>query len=327
MSISVCLVVKNEEKNIRGCLESVKFADEVILVDTGSIDKTIEIAKEFDNVKVYKKKFNIWYFKNWKLKKLFHFSNARNYGLSKATKEWILILDADERIENPEHIQNLLDKKLDIQAWRFNQVTATAQGDVPCSSTRFWLNGLGIKYRKIVHETVDEYLDENKLRIGTTDIVIRHVDYDSSGKDRVRSERIIDAIKKEKQPYMNYYLGVAYHQAGDIETAVDYFNLAIQDNMAPNIKAHAHAVLADLYRQTANFYKDMARERIKSSKELVPEQNLSHLIMAEIYKSEGNGEMAKKQYEHLLSRDTMSSKMHQDLLVTKEQINLMMANV
>ena len=82
--ISVSMIVKNEESCLRKALESVKGADEIIIVDTGSTDKTVEIAKEYG--KVYKKK--------WEQ----DFAKARNYSLSKCTKDWVLIIDADEEL-------------------------------------------------------------------------------------------------------------------------------------------------------------------------------------------------------------------------------------
>ena len=85
-AISVCMIVKNEEKYLDNCLTSLKdFADEIIVVDTGSTDSTVEIA-ERHGAKVY--------FHEWEN----DFSKARNYSLSYATKEWIFIIDADEEL-------------------------------------------------------------------------------------------------------------------------------------------------------------------------------------------------------------------------------------
>lgn len=86
-TISACMIVKNEEKFIAKCLQSIKdVADEIIIVDTGSTDNTIEIAKSFGA-------------------KIFHhpwrndFSEARNHSLRHATGEWVLYIDADETLE------------------------------------------------------------------------------------------------------------------------------------------------------------------------------------------------------------------------------------
>ena len=84
MKISTCLIVKNESENIGRCLDSIKnISDEIIVVDTGSTDDTVEIAKSF-GARVY--------FYGWDN----NFSNARNHALDKATGDWIIFLDADE---------------------------------------------------------------------------------------------------------------------------------------------------------------------------------------------------------------------------------------
>jgi glycosyltransferase involved in cell wall biosynthesis len=83
--LSVVIAVKNEEKNLAQCLESVKWANEIIIVDDYSIDATVEIAKRYTN-KIY---YN-------DSKGSFH--DNKNLGLEKATGDWILSLDADEII-------------------------------------------------------------------------------------------------------------------------------------------------------------------------------------------------------------------------------------
>lgn len=93
--LSVIVITKNEESRLAACLESVKWADEIILVDQGSTDKTLDIAK------------------NYKAK-IFHsdsddFSVRRNLGAEKAAGDWILYIDADERVS-----KSLKDELFDI---------------------------------------------------------------------------------------------------------------------------------------------------------------------------------------------------------------------
>lgn len=78
------MIVKNEEALLARCLESVKDADEIIICDTGSVDRTIEVARQFTD-KVYTDF-------TW----CDHFAKARNHAKSKATGDWILSIDADE---------------------------------------------------------------------------------------------------------------------------------------------------------------------------------------------------------------------------------------
>lgn len=83
--ISVVINTFNEEKNIGRCLESVKWADEIIIVDMYSTDKTKEIAKKYTKHIFLHKKIN-------------YVEPARNFAIGKATGDWILIVDADEEI-------------------------------------------------------------------------------------------------------------------------------------------------------------------------------------------------------------------------------------
>ena len=85
-TISLCMIVKNEEENLPNALNSVKdVVDEIIIVDTGSTDNTIEIAKSF-GAKVYYYEWND------------DFASARNEALKHATCEWILSMDADDEM-------------------------------------------------------------------------------------------------------------------------------------------------------------------------------------------------------------------------------------
>jgi len=85
MNLSAVVLTKNEEGNLRDCLESLKFCDEVIVIDDGSTDKTVEIANQL-GAKVYTRPLNG------------DFSAQRNFGLAKASGKWVLSIDADERV-------------------------------------------------------------------------------------------------------------------------------------------------------------------------------------------------------------------------------------
>ncbi|MDH4721526.1 glycosyltransferase, partial [Enterococcus faecalis] len=91
--VSVCIIAKNEQDSIRKCINSIyEFSDEIIFIDTGSIDLTKKIVKEIASEKV--KIFDY----TWQD----DFSDARNYSIQKASKEWILIIDADEYVSSDE---------------------------------------------------------------------------------------------------------------------------------------------------------------------------------------------------------------------------------
>ncbi len=95
--ISAIVIAGNEEKNIADCLESVKWADEIIVVDSESTDKTIEIARRYTD-KVFIRKWD-------------GYAPQKNYSMEKAGNEWVLSLDADERV-SPELLEEI--KALDF---------------------------------------------------------------------------------------------------------------------------------------------------------------------------------------------------------------------
>jgi glycosyltransferase involved in cell wall biosynthesis len=107
ITLSLCMIVKNESQNLARCLDSVKaFVDEIVIIDTGSSDSTIEIAQN------YGAKVDYFAWCN-------DFAAARNYSLSKATGEWILFLDADEELviesnhaSDPDPIRNQVSRHL-----------------------------------------------------------------------------------------------------------------------------------------------------------------------------------------------------------------------
>jgi len=85
--ISAVVLTKNEEKNIKGCLENLMWCNETIVIDDNSTDKSVEIAKKM-GAQVYAHNLN------------FDFSKQRNYGLSKTKGDWVLFIDTDERVSN-----------------------------------------------------------------------------------------------------------------------------------------------------------------------------------------------------------------------------------
>lgn len=85
--LSVIVIAKNEEARIKACLESVKWADEIIIVDNGSTDKTLAIAESYTN-KIFKVDLQ-------------DFAEVRNLAMQKASGDWVLFVDADERVLKP----------------------------------------------------------------------------------------------------------------------------------------------------------------------------------------------------------------------------------
>ncbi len=96
--LSVLIIAGNEEKNIKDCLESVKWADEIVLIDSESKDNTVEIAKQYTD-KIFAKKWE-------------GFAAQRKFGLDKVSHDWVLSIDADERVT--EELRNEITELINI---------------------------------------------------------------------------------------------------------------------------------------------------------------------------------------------------------------------
>ena len=119
VTISACMMVKNEEAFLPRCLESIKdVVDEIIVVDTGSTDRTAEIAKSY-GAKVY---HHPW--EN-------NFSKHRNQSISYATGDWIFILDGDEEvIQWDHHIDDTLrNRQTDSVYVKVENIYGTGEGE------------------------------------------------------------------------------------------------------------------------------------------------------------------------------------------------------
>lgn len=216
--ISLCMIVKNEESNLSRCLDSVKdIVDEMVIVDTGSTDRTKEIALSYD-AKVYDFEW------------IDDFAAARNYGIDRATGEWILVLDADEWLDADVayHLRNLLTtSKYDAyKIIQRNYFSGRIQNVVDSETIRIFRNRLAYRYKRVYHEYVDESLKKHKAKIKSDpSLIIHHDGYmhaDAQGSSR--QERAVRHLQYlvEINPSSSFAwckLGVSQYRLGLHEKA------------------------------------------------------------------------------------------------------------
>ncbi len=226
--ISQCMIVKNEEHNIEKALSWGKgIVSEQIVVDTGSTDRTVEIAERM-GAKVY-------YFE-W----IDDFAAAKNYAISKAKYEWIALLDADEYFSEEDakkvlyYVRKLQDKKYDaiISSW----IHLNDAGEVTAVGTqsRVFRNRPGVGYIGRIHEYIMS-TDGSEFNFvdATNELSIYHTGYGKIGHEKkVSSGRNIKIIQKElKENPDSYrmlgYLGDEYYSANDLEKAEEAFRKSI----------------------------------------------------------------------------------------------------
>jgi len=235
-TISACMIVKNEEKFLPGCLESIKgLVDEIIIVDTGSTDRTMEIAREY-GAKIYEHPWEN------------DFSLHRNQSMGYATSDWILIIDADEEFDPAEHENiKMLIKRKDIEGVSFVVYNEINYDRVGClTSKRIFRNHKGYKYDGIVH---------NQLRMSgktmETDFKVIHHGYALSEEDMrkkaKRSEELLLKQVEEKPDYIfaHFNLAQLYRGEENFERCLKHSKILV-DNSSFEETGNRHLYLMGL---------------------------------------------------------------------------------
>lgn len=251
LPISVCLIAKNEEKHIEECLRRLQpYGFEIVLADTGSVDRTTELARKYTD-------------------RIFHydwcddFSAAKNFAMQKASHDWILSLDCDEYLESldldvlqsymeqyPQHAGRILIRN------RFTENGQTSFDQVRVS--RF-VNRRCYRFEGAIHEQLVPFqhgdspdshnqkpaidqCDEAHSRVKQVypaPITVLHVGYDGSEEEmRRKSERNIALLKRELEsygpdPYLYYQLGQSYRKLQDYENAFRFYDLGLAMDVDP----------------------------------------------------------------------------------------------
>lgn len=227
--VSLCMIVKNEEDYLPACLQSVKdVVDEIIIVDTGSQDKTVEIAQKF-GAKVYYFKWNN------------NFSEARNESLKYASKDWILIMDADDEFypEDKRALKVLLSGKLNENAVYYFETLSYCGDKIDDDNMtvninpRLFKNNQGIHYEGEIHNQL--ICMHNECNIICNPIKIHHYGYLENRmilKDkRNRNITILNKQIKDHPEYKFAYfnLGNEYAASGDMLKALECYYKAYED--------------------------------------------------------------------------------------------------
>jgi len=293
MNLSLCTIVKNEEVALPKCLASVKdVVDEIVVLDTGSTDRTVEIAKQF-GAKVY-------HFK-W----CNDFSAARNQALKYVTGDWILVLDADETLapEIVPHLQQAIESDCYLVINLLRQEVGAAQSPYSLVS-RLFRHHPDIYFSRPYHALVDDSVSqilsrEPQWQIGyLPGVGILHSGYQKSAiaeKDKfsqaeeamagflarypndpyvcsklgalyVQTERIepgiellergltANSVNAQVLYELHYHLGIAYSRLQNWQQAIAHYQAAIELDIYPMLKLGAYNNLGNLRRTTGDLW-------------------------------------------------------------------------
>jgi glycosyltransferase involved in cell wall biosynthesis len=276
-AISLCMIVKNEERYLDNCLKSIKdMAGEIVIVDTGSNDRTVEIAKKYTD-KIY--------FHPWKES----FSEARNHCLKYATGDWIFQMDADEELiqkDIPVLMAAIQDKELDAVMVQIVSKFQEGKREAVHSFERIFRNNGLIHYEGRVHERL--------VGIQTAKVFpirLIHYGYDlNKAQSRTKFERNVSLLKRDlkekpEDPMIYHYLGCSYIGHGMWKESLNNSLMAIRLAEAGNdlnmiyLWSHYNAALSYYSLKELNMAEEIGMSALKK----YPHHIDAHFILSLVY--------------------------------------------
>ncbi|MDW8086607.1 MAG: glycosyltransferase [Candidatus Calescibacterium sp.] len=296
-TISVCMIAKNEEENIARIIKCAKeFADEIIVVDTGSQDRTPEIAKEL-GAKVY--------FFEW----CDNFAAARNESLKYATGDWILWLDADDFIDD-HNIQKFKELKKNLPAKKnecyfFLIESKIAEGD---EANWYWFqlrmfpNFPDMRFEGRIHEQIIFAAERRNLKQVYTQIKINHLGYSDPKKieqKMMRNLKLLEQEEKEKpnEFYIKRYIAFSLAKLGKLKEAHEKINEAIKlvPKKAINWRFDLWMFKAEIEKVMGKF--DDVLQSLEEAEKIRPDEGVINLVKSEIHYLKNDYEKALEELE------------------------------
>lgn len=256
-TLSLCMIVKNEEKYIAKSIDSVKdIVNEIVVVDTGSTDSTLEILKNY-KVKLY----------NYKWEN--DFAAARNFAINKVNSDWILFLDADEILDesSKDNLINYINRtNLDGCHFIVYNYRLENQNDFTIHyAFRLFRNNRGYYYKGKIHEQIfNEKYTNITSRFSNEDIILHHYGYSFEvleKKDK-RSRNIpilLETLKENPNDSFNLFnLGNEYLAQNDVNTALHHYELSYSNlDLTKHYSVHLLYRMAVCYQYIKKYDKAM----------------------------------------------------------------------
>lgn len=231
--ITICIIVKNDSVNLKKCLELLQSTGyEIVVVDTGSTDETIAIAKQYTN--------QVYHF-TW----CNDFSAARNYAISKVKSPYVLMVDSDEMLMeiNPKDLERKVKKNpKDIgRIHRHNSFVRNGNSYLEKELVNRLFPKDEYHYEGIIHEQ----LVANDGKVASTyeiPIVFLHEGYNGTWEQRqAKAERNIHLLNQmlldhKEDTYILYQLGKSFYFKECYKEAADYFEEAFQYDLNPKLE-------------------------------------------------------------------------------------------
>ena len=275
-SIGLCVIAKNEAENLPRLFESVKgCVDKIYLTDTGSTDDTVQVAESLGAEVSHFEWIN-------------DFSAARNFNFSQAKTDYILWLDCDDVLGNPEGFNLWRDSVMNIgdyfMAPYWYSLDANGQPTCKFSRERVIKNGLGFKWNYFIHEGILPKSSRGAIRaMPVNSWYVKHLrSSEDLAKDKNRNLKIFESKSESLDARMLYYYGKELFEADKIEESIKEFSKALSN---PSLELHDRILgaqyLCYAYMRTEQFTK--ALELAHTHLMLAPNRAEFHAIIADCY--------------------------------------------
>ncbi|SHG77945.1 glycosyltransferase [Desulforamulus hydrothermalis] len=296
--LSLCMIVRNEEKNLPKCIHSVKnLVDEIILVDTGSRDRTIEIGRNL-GAKVFS------------LPWTGDFARARNFSLVQATKTWILVLDADETLRSHEHslIKELISGNLPCEGFYLKLVNYFSNYpddytiDAVC---RLFKNKPQYRFSGSVHESIAPSIInyQGNSCIRPVEVHIDHRGYLNQSLLKQKSARNINILDLEAannptDAYNLYAMGTELFQQGNYEDALTQFRQTLSLSAGSNVTADVYFKMAVCCLELAQYQQGL--KILKQGQNIFPDFTGLWYLQGMLEFRQGNYQQAARIWQQTL---------------------------
>lgn len=250
-TLSLALIAKNEEENIERLFKSIEGCfDEVVLVDTGSTDKTVELAEKLGA--------RVEHF-TW----VNDFSAARNYSFSKCTSDYIMWLDLDDVLEKQEAFKLWRDKVMmlaDYWVATYHYASDAVTGNPTCSFIRERVvkREMGMEWKYFIHEGIIPNSSRGAVKTNyTSSWHVKHCRTDADlAKDRLRNLNIFEQNKTKLDNRMRYYYGKELFEAQKPVEAIEQLGIALSNiDLEMHDRMLAYQYIAYAYMQTERYEK------------------------------------------------------------------------
>jgi tetratricopeptide (TPR) repeat protein len=303
--LSLCMIVRDNEQTIRPCLESIRpWVDEMIVVDTGSKDKTPNIAREL-GARLYEFPW------------CDDFSAARNESLQPARGEWIFWMDSDDTIDelNGRKLRDLASG--DHPPHLFGYVmqvhcpgAVDREHDVTIvDHVKLFRNRPDLRFEHRIHEQIIPAIRRAGGEVAFTDIYVVHSGSDHTVEGKARKlQRDLRILQKDhddrpEHPFVLFNLGMTYADIQDSDRAVDFLQrcLKVSDSAESHVRK-TYALLVGTLHQSGQH--DDAWETCRRGLELFPEDKELLFRAGILHHHQGRLEEAVAAYRHALTGDT-----------------------